>query len=88
VITQTRSTYVNCNSDKVIHDASCRYLVLCGKALTLSSEAATTTAYPSPLFRNHKFVKNYHICLLKMEKFYTICHPNPISQFDWIIILD
>jgi hypothetical protein len=80
VITQTRC------SDMVIHDASCRYFVLCGKALTISSEATTTT-YPSPLIRNHKFVKNCHTCLLNMEKFYTICHPNPISQFDWIIRL-
>lgn len=31
-------------------------LLLPGKALIISSEATTT--YPSPLFRNHKFVKN------------------------------
>lgn len=57
VITQTRTTCVNCNSDKVLHDASYRYFVLLrGKALTISSEATAT--YTSPLFRNHKFVKN------------------------------
>ena len=57
-ITRTRTTCVNCNSDKVIHDANYRYFVLLrGKALTISSEATAIT-YPSPLFRNHKFVKN------------------------------
>ena len=83
MITQTRTTCVNCNSDKVLHDASYRYFVLLrGKALTVSSEATAT--YTSPLFRNYKFVnyRYFHICLLNIEKFCTICHPDHISQFD------